>query len=503
MYIAKSKTSSFIVERRILTTKDDEFFLEKKFQICEKIYNTAVKYYKKQINELYKDVWYIQCLHKFKNSKTEEEKKLWSNEIFVCMSAYNLTEYDIHMFMGKQKVSNFSKSIGINIVQKLGTNLYSAIKKAVFKGTKIHYRKRGQTNSFEDKKAKSGIIYNTKGTVKIMGKVMKLKSIRENDVYLQEAMCHKIKYCRVVKKPFAYGYKYFLQIVMEGNAPKKLTLGKGFCGVDQGTSTIAYYNNNETNFVVLAEDVETYNKEIKHWVTVFDRRKRLHNPQCYNKDGTIIKGSKFYYTKNCKKALMQLKNAYRKKSVYIKQEHNKLANRLVEQCDTIVKEPMNFKALQKRSKNTKRQEISSTITKKDGTKINVYKYKRKKRFGKSLQNRSPGLLNQIIENKFQQYKGFVIEVNSKEYKASQYDHTTEQATKCKLSDRSKIIGEYLVQRDLYSAFLLYNMLDTNKIDFQKCKQNFNDFLEKQELVINRIKVMGDITNNFGIKDFNF
>ena len=47
------------------------------------------------------------------------------------------------------------------------------------------------------------------------------------------------------------------------------------------------------------------------------------------------------------------------------------------------------------------------------------------------------------------------------------------------------------------------MLDINEIDFQKCKQNFNDFLEKQKLVINRIKVMGDITNNFGIKDFNF
>ena len=119
-----------------------------------------------------------------------------------------------------------------------------------------------------------------------------------------------------------------------------------------------------------------------------------------------------------------------------------------------------------------------------------------------MQNRSPGLLNQIIENKFQQYKGFIIEVDSKEYKASQYDHTTGQATKCKLSDRSKTIGEHLVQRDLYSAFLLYNMLNTNEIDFHRCKENFNDFLKKQELVINRIKVMGDVTKNFGIKDFN-
>lgn len=499
--MAKSKSSSFIVERRILTTKNDELFLDNKFQICHKIYNTSVKYYKKQVDILYNDVWFTKCLHNFKNSKTKQEQKLWRDEIFLCMKNYKLTEYDIHMFMGKQKVSAFANGIGINIVQKLGSNLYSAIKKAVFKGTKIHYRKRGQTTSFEDKRANSGIIYNNDGTVKIMGKVMQLKPIRVKDHYLQEAMCNKIKYCRIVKKPFQNGYKYFLQIVMEGVAPKKLIMSKGLCGIDQGTSTIAYYNNTELDFIVLANGVETYNKEIKYWATVFDRRKRLNNPQCYKDDGTIIKDSKFLYTKNCKKALMQLKNAYRKKSVYVKQEHNKLVNRLIEQCDTVIKEPMNFKALQKRSKNTSKQNKVSVITKKDGTQLSIYKYKRKKRFGKSLQNRSPGLLNQIIKNKFQQYNGFVIEVDSKEYKASQYNHITQQATKSKLSERSKLIGEHLVQRDLYSAFLLYNMLNITEIDFHRCKQNFNDFLIKQELVVNKIKVIGDKTKNFGLKNF--
>ena len=131
--MAKSKSSSFIVERRILTTKNDELFLDNKFQICHKIYNTSVKYYQKQVDNLYNDVWFTKCLHNFKNSKTKQEQKLWSDEIFLCMKNYKLTEYDIHMFMGKQKVSAFANGIGINIVQKLGSNLYSAIKKCLQK----------------------------------------------------------------------------------------------------------------------------------------------------------------------------------------------------------------------------------------------------------------------------------------------------------------------------------------------------------------------------------
>ena len=84
-----------------------------------------------------------------------------------------------------------------------------------------------------------------------MGRTYKLKPIRKKDTYLQECMTHKIKYCRVVRKPFSNGYKYFLQIVFEGEPPKKLSIGSGKCGLDEGISTIATYNDTESSFKVL------------------------------------------------------------------------------------------------------------------------------------------------------------------------------------------------------------------------------------------------------------
>ena len=39
--------------------------------------------------------------------------------------------------------------------------------------------------------------------------------------------------------------------MLEGTAPKKLILGEGRCGIDEGTSTVAYYNGTEANYEVL------------------------------------------------------------------------------------------------------------------------------------------------------------------------------------------------------------------------------------------------------------
>lgn len=511
----RTSTSSFIVERKIITKDQYKYdYLQKKMDICNKIYNTAAKYCLFNLNKLYADEWYkynysimIECNKKLKKLTEDDSqfsvltdiKKKAVSEITSCMEAYNLTEYSIHNYIGYQKQHSFNKGIGINIAQKLGTNLYQSVSKAVFKNTKIHYRKYGQTKSFEDKRANSGIIYNAlTDTVKIMGIAFSLKPVRCNDTYLSDAMKSKIKYCRIIRKPFKNKYHYFLQIIMEGNPPQKHTLGTGYCGIDEGTSTVAYYNDNEAGFYVLADGVEKYERKINNSAAKYQRRLKMANPDNYNTDGTVKKDSKLFKkkwirTKGVIKALMELKNAYRLKTAFINQKHNKLANRIIQNCHTIIKENMDFKALAKRSKNTKRSDKSTIIKGK-----RVYKYKRKKRFGKSMNRRAPGAFNSIITSKIKAFGGFVINV-SNDYKASQYNHVTRIATKPTLAERVKLINNTLVQRDLYSSFLLYNINDTSHIDFDSCDKHFSDFLSKQTIVINKIKIIGDTTKNFGLK----
>ena len=82
----------------------------------------------------------------------------------------------------------------------------------------------------------------------------------------------------------------------------------------------------------------------------------------------------------------------------------------------------------------------------------------------------------------------VYKVDTKEFKASQFDHTTGEYTKHKLSERKKEVGGRMVQRDLYSAFLLKNANNTlDKPDVDKCNYEFDNFLRLQDKTLASMK----------------
>ena len=120
-----------------------------------------------------------------------------------------------------------------------------------------------------------------------MGLKLRLKPVRKTDRYLMEAMCGRIKYCRIVRETIHGKYRYFLQLVMEGTAPEKLVPGKGTGGLDPGVSTMAFVSDKKAGFYVLAEGVEKYEHAIRDAATKYERRRRLANPQNYNPDGTV------------------------------------------------------------------------------------------------------------------------------------------------------------------------------------------------------------------------
>ena len=139
-------------------------------------------------------------------------------------------------------------------------------------------------------------------------------------------------------------------------------------------------------------------KENEHKIKVLsrklDRSRRANNPDNYNNDGTIAKGKhKWYKSKNYIKIQAKLKDEYRKLSAKRKQSHEILANQIIAESTDIRVEKMNFKGLQKRS-------LKTTINK--NGKINS-----KKRYGKTIKNRAPGMLLSIIDRKLK-YKNLEL-----------------------------------------------------------------------------------------------
>lgn len=202
---------------------------------------------------------------------------------------------------------------------------------------------------------------------------------------------------------------------------------------------------------------------------------RAGNESNYNENGTIKRGIKLVWNKSKKyiKTQKELSEILRKQKVIRKQSHEILANKIISLGDRILVEQMSFKGLQKRTKKT-------TVNEKTG------KYNKKKRFGKSLANKAPAMLLEIIDRKLN-YEGIkLLKINTREVKASQYNHFTDECNKKELKDRWN--KDTMVQRDLYSAFLIMNVdKSLKKINRELCNKTYETFKKFHDVEIARLK----------------
>ena len=96
------------------------------------------------------------------------------------------------------------------------------------------------------------------------------------------------------------------------------------------------------------------------------------------------------------------------------------------------------------------------------------------------------LIEQIRYKTMYQGKTFIL-ANTKEVKASQLNHLTEEYNKVSLGANVKMIGDVLVQRKLYSAYLLQHVgIDGITVDIEGCKSDFDTFLRNQEFTMSQL-----------------
>ena len=315
--------------------------------------------------------------------------------------------------------------------------------------------------------------------------------------YQQEALKCGVKFCRITRKWVRNKWKYYAQLVLEGYPPVECDsngvmrhpVNQGRVGLDIGTQTLAISSNDICDLRVLAPSARAQARgltnEIARTQRAMDRSRRATNPKYYNPDGTIKRlkrkhGQKqkrdWKYSKHYYRLRAKLRDLNRRLADIRKMEHNILANELLQHGNEFIVEDMDYKALQKRSKETK-------------VNVKTGRAHTKKRFGKSLSRCAPAKFITILTNKAVRNGGSVIKVDTFEAKASQFDHTDESYTKKKLSERmAHLSSGEVVQRDLYSAFLLEHIdTETLKYDIEALKAAFPAFLMMHENTKKRLQ----------------
>lgn len=474
--------ANFIVQFPLKTEKYQEDILDKRFEIGRKIYNSLVNITQKRYKEMTKTKKYRNLMSQLSGDK-KKDKPVWK-EIAEIRKQYDMSEYSFH-HDAKKMQKHFKDNLDAFTAQKIATSIWKSYDKLFYRnGKKVYYKKYGDMNSLEGKSNKTGIRLKNNT---ILWNGLKIPVVIDyNNYYEYQAMQSDISYCRIVRKYVRNKYKYYVQIVFKGNPPVKVDtetgeikhhIGQGDVGIDIGTSTIAYSSSTDVKILELADNVQNIENQKRRLLRKMDRSRRATNPNNYNEDGTIKKqGSKKVTWKKSNHYIKYqngLKELNRKQADVRKYQNECLANQIISLGDNIYVETMNFSGLAKKSTKTEKNEQG--------------RFKRKKRFGKSIANRAPSMLLEIIDRKLSYYGKHLIKIDTWNAKASQFNHFDDTYHKKSLSQRWNDFDGIKIQRDLYSAFLIMNIADDLKsFNINKCNERFENFYQLHNLEVDKL-----------------
>jgi hypothetical protein len=490
--------------------------------------NELVAIMKKNYEQLLRTKKYRKLLAlygSYKKSKRKKECKEIANQMKEMQEQYHVTED-----FCKTSMIPIGKKYGLKAVFALtkAEDVWSGIEKCLFSnGKTIHFAKRGDLPCLRAKQydrtivlsvnqnrlqfkfqgMKFGVLIKDQFQTEEVNAIVaylsepEIKDKQAAQLLEEEGICistYRPCYATLVCKTIRNKLRVYIHLTVEGVAKPKYNrfgerkhkMTQGVIGCDIGTQTIAYTSDREVGLKNLAErDSSILSNERKERILyrAMDRSRRAKNPQNYNEDGTIKKGRKTWkYSKRYQRLKQKHMQLCRINAINRHLAINEDVNHLRSLGDTFITESKNAEKLKKKAKNT-------TVNK--NGKIN-----RKKRFGKSIQNRCPGYFQAQIKKKFETTNGIYKEVPN-DYRASQYDHTSDQYVKKKLSERMfRLSDQTLVQRDWYSSYLLYCYdFKTKSIDKTKCKNRFDVQYQKEIELIDWIQKHRCKVLNSGIK----
>ena len=462
----------FVYTRKLNANKSHKEQFAKRFRMADDIYKKTLITLLKRYSKMKKDPLYKKA-YKFPKGK---ERNAILKELGV---KYDLVgKFTASKFANDYRnARNYSDYIPSDTAVKLGLRAWGAFGKVMFAKGAERVNLLGTVTSFEGRINVAVSVKNNIFTISTRKKKVSCTIHNENDAFEEEVLRNTLKYNRLIRR-FEFGeWNYYVQSIFEGTLPTKYTSElEGSVGIDIGTSTIAVSSYYQTELEELAKDVTLNQQEVTRLSRKLDRQRRANNPHKYNENGTIKKGVRqpWVDSKEYLKTKAELSELNRKATEQRKLAHKTLANKIVRMGSTFVVEQMSFKGLQARTKETKVNEKTS-------------KYQSKKRFGKIILHKAPSMLIEQIRYKtMYQGKTFIL-ANTREVKASQLNHLTEEYNKVSLGTRAKMIGDDLVQRDLYSAFLLQHVgIDGVTVDIEGCKSDFDTFLRNQEFTMSQL-----------------
>ena len=330
------------VQLLLKTSKYERHEIDRRFHALAHLHNVCVKHARKCMIRLQHDKRYAELrqlynelVKKEKMSKEEKsQKKKLAKQLAACRTEQGLSKASLEHYIkvcGKQ----FSKLLSSQQVQAEADRVWCGVERCLFgNGKELHFKKLMDFDTIGGKSNKNGAHFDLDAMhVNWLGLSLKcyLPKSENSLSYVWESLKGKISYCNIKRLMFSSGWRYYAEIVVNGDALTRVLIGTSTMGIDPGVSTIAGVSEDAE----LAPNAIQYEKKIQKISQSMDRSRRISNPNKYNEDGTINRSNRdpWKYSKNYVKMCRLLKSLYRKKHAYIVDSHRKLCNKLITIAD--------------------------------------------------------------------------------------------------------------------------------------------------------------------------
>jgi hypothetical protein len=441
--LKRSKSPTFLLELPLTLTPAQAERLQADFEAARGLYNALLGEALGRLKRMRDDqMW--QAARALPRSLKRDRATAFSR----LRDFYGFSEYALHTFAKTANCAWIADHIDAVTAQTLATRAYHAVNRVCLGHAKrVRFRSKGRgLDSIEGKRNDTGLRFflqapqeGSKGWL-IWGKLRIRAIINWDDPVVKDALDHRIKYARLVRRKAssprakgadAHGYRYSVQLALEGNSfqkPKNKP-GRDVIGLDLGPSTLAIVPRmGEVRLVPLCEELRPDARRKRRLERKLDRQRRANNLQNYDEKGRIKrrgkqrlswKNSRGYLATKSRLAYQERKLAAHRKSL-----HGRLVHEIVHVGNDIRIERISYKGWQKL-------------------------------FGKSVGQRGPGMLIDHLRRTVASTGGTLTEVPTRTTMLSQYCHGCGRYQVKPLSQRwhQCACGVGPVQRDLYSAFL--------------------------------------------------
>lgn len=465
----KEKTPSFVTEFELIVNSQAEKELDARFQAGRQLYNAVlgeavVRVQNVRNSEPYQEAKKIKV-------KTEDDKKL-KNELFSqARKQARLSDFELQDFatLTAKNSKWMWEKLDSHTIQKIGTRAFKAVEKVLYgKARKVRFKSQSSFHSIEGKTNTQSIrFFGGTDCCVLWGKDLTL-TIRFPDKWnevLEYGYRLPVKYCRILWREINGKRRWYVQLINEGVPYKetpayklhnKVNSNTGLVGIDLNVSNVAVVGDDKAGLFPFAENVPTFEQEIKTLQRKMERSRRATNPENYEPDfekqvgrsnkrkkGKVKKGSRRWKQSSAyKKYARKKRELERRKAAYARSQNRGLGNKIVREFGNNIK----------------------------SEKVSVRAWQR--RYGKAISAKSPSFFQSELARKAESAGGQFTTFSTQKTALSQ-THIDGTRIKKSLSERvHKDVSGFEMHRDLFSAYLARFINDSDELNVSQARRDW-------------------------------